>query len=218
MKLKIEWIYKTPKNLTTTFVSDYMPIGQVLHLLEDMERTGRVKGYTLIDEQDSTWLLKEVKKYLKELEEEPHHITIFFDGGFHVETKESGLGFAIYYEQNGKKYRIRKNAFVHYLTSNNEAEYAALYNALQELEYLGVHHQSIVIKGDSQVVINQMLGEWPVYEEELANWANKIDKKLEQLGLQPQYLHVPRKQNAEADQLATQALNQIQYDGKIEII
>ena len=218
MKLKIEWTYKTPRNVTTTFVSDYLPIGQVMALLEDMERTGRMKGYTLIDEHESTWLLKEVKKYLKELEEEPHDITVFFDGGFNMGTKESGLGFAIYYEQNGKKYRIRKNALVHYLKSNNDAEYAALYSALQELEYLGVHHQSIVVKGDSQVVINQMAGEWPVFEEELASWANKIDEKLEQLGLQVHYLHVPRKQNTEADQLATQALNKIEYDGKIEIM
>ena len=125
---------------------------------------------------------------------------------------------SIQFKQNEKKYRIRKNALVHYLKSNNDAEYAALYSALQELEYLGVHHQSIVVKGDSQVVINQMVGEWPVFEEELASWADKIDEKLEQLGLQVHYLHVPRKQNTEADQLATQALNKIEYDGKIEIM
>ena len=217
MKLKIEWTYKTPRNLTASFVSDYMAIGEVLVLLEDMERTGRMKNYTLIDEHDSTWLLKEVKKYLKELEEEPHDVTLFFDGGFHRETKESGLGFAIYYEQNGKKYRVRKNALVDHLNSNNEAEYAALHFALQELQFIGVHHQSIVVKGDSQVVINQMQGDWPVYEEDLNEWANKIDRLSENLGLSVHYIHVPRQQNGEADQLATQALQQIVYDGKIEL-
>lgn len=217
MKLKIEWTYKTPRNLTTTFVSDFMPIGQVMLLLEDMERTGRMKNYTLIDEHDSTWLLKEVKKYLKELEEEPHDVTLFFDGGFLRESKESGLGFAIYYSENGKKKRLRKNALVNYLTSNNEAEYAALHLAIQELEYLGVHHQSIIVKGDSQGVINQMKGEWPLYEENLTAWANKIDALLERLGLNVHYVHVPRQQNGEADQLASQALNGIVYDGTIEL-
>lgn len=217
MKLKIEWTYKTPRNLTATFTSDFMPIGDMLLLLEDMERTGRMKNYTLIDEHDSTWLLKEVKKYLKSLEEEPHDVTLFFDGGFMRETRKSGLGFVIYYSENGKKKRIRKNALVDYLNSNNEAEYAALHLAIQELRFLGVHHQSIVIKGDSQGVINQMRGEWPLYEEALNKWADKIDALLEELGLTVHYLHVPRQQNSEADQLASQALNGVMYDGKIEL-
>ena len=217
MKLKIEWTYKTPRNLTSVFVSEFMPVGEAMLLLEDMERTGRMKNYTLIDEHDSTWLLKEVKKYLKEMEEEPHDVTLFFDGGFMRDSKKSGLGFAIYYSQNGKNYRVRKNALVDYLNSNNEAEYAALHLAVQELELLGVHHQSIVVKGDSQNVIHQMEGEWPVYEEDLNEWASKIDRLIEKLGLAVHYIHVPRQQNSEADQLASQALNGIVYDGKIEL-
>lgn len=218
MKLKIEWTYKTPRNLTATFTSDYMPINEMLLLLEDMERTGRMKNYTLIDEQDSTWLLKEVKKYLKELEEEPHHVTVYFDGGFQKETKKSGLGIAIYYEQNGEKYRIRKNALVEYLHSNNEAEYAALHLAIKELHLLGVHHQEIMVKGDSQVVIHQMRGDWPVYEKDLNNWANKIDAVLAEKGLIAQYEHIPRQQNSEADMLASQVFEGVNYNSKLALI
>ena len=51
------------------------------------------------------------------------------------------------------------------LTSNNEAEYAALYLSLQELDLLNVHHLPVRFIGDSQVVINQMGGEWPTARE-----------------------------------------------------
>lgn len=217
MKLKIEWAYKSPKGAQTIFRSDEMTAAQALMIAEDLEKTGRVKGMTLTDEHDSTWMIKELKKYLKEIETEPHNVSVYFDGGFDRETNNSGLGCAIYYEQNGKSYRLRKNAFVSGLVSNNEAEYAALNLSLVELELLNVHHLPVRFIGDSQVVINQMSGEWPVYEKELAAWADRIDEKLKKLGIQAEYEHVSRKQNAEADRLATQALSGIEIVGKIEL-
>ncbi|WP_143521191.1 reverse transcriptase-like protein, partial [Pseudomonas sp. 2995-1] len=92
----------------------------------------------------------------------------------------SGLGCVIYYEKNKKNYRLRKNQSVTELKSNNEAEYAALYMALTELENLGVHHLPIQIIGDSQVVLNQLSGEWACMEEELNRWADRVDEKCNQ--------------------------------------
>jgi ribonuclease HI len=158
-----------------------------------------------------------MKGYLKGIETEPHNITVYFDGGYSPATSSSGLGCVIYYEQSGKSYRLRRNAPAAELKSNNEAEYAALFLSLQELELLGVHHLPIRFIGDSKVVINQMGGDWPAMEADLARWADRIDKKMEKLGLQPEYELVPRRQNAEADQLATQALNGIDIAGVIEL-
>ena len=93
----------------------------------------------------------------------------------------SGLGIAIYFEQNKKKWRIRKNTLLEQLDSNNEAEYAAFYEALKQLEELGVHHQSCVFKGDSLVVLNQLSGEWPCYEQQLNQWIDRIEAKLEKI-------------------------------------
>lgn len=138
---------------------------QALMLAEDIEKTGRVQLLEIIDEYDSTWMIKELKKYLKEMETEPHNITVYFDGGFDIQTKASGLGVAVYYEKNGKSHRLRRNAYVSGLDSNNEAEYAALHLALVELDLMDVHHQTIRVIGDSQVVINQLNGEWPAYEK-----------------------------------------------------
>ncbi len=217
MKLILEWTYKSPKGATATFRSETMTPAQALMIAEDIERTGRVKKLEILDEYDSTWMIKELKKYLKEMETEPHNITIYFDGGFDIQTKASGLGVAIYYEKDGKTQRLRRNAYVSGLDSNNEAEYAALHLALVELDLMDVHHQTIRVVGDSQVVINQLNGEWPAYEKNLAEWADKIEDKLRALGLKVEYELVPRKENSEADRLATQALQGTEITGVIEI-
>ena len=129
----------------------------------------------------------------------------------------SGLGVAIYYEQNQTYWRIRKNAVLQQLESNNEAEYAAFYEALMELENLGVHHQSCVFKGDSLVVLNQLSGEWPCYEEPLNRWIDRIEDKLKKLHLRPVYEPISRKDNQEADRLASQALNGEEISSKLQL-
>lgn len=217
MNILIEWLYRTPKGAETVFRSEEMPAAQALLLAEDLERTGRAKSIAFIDRFDSSWTIKELKGYLKGIETEPHNVTVYFDGGFDRTTSTSGLGCVIYYEQNGKTYRLRRNAFSAELTSNNEAEYAALHLSLQELALLNVHHLPVRFIGDSQVVINQMGGEWPLLEHNLSGWADRIDDKLKDLGIQPEYELVQRKMNSEADRLATQALNSISITATKEI-
>lgn len=216
MNLTIEWHYLTAKGLKTVFRSDELPAAHALVLAEDMQKTGRVKELVMTDRHDSTWTIKELKKYVKEMETEPQNIRLYFDGGYAHSEKLAGLGCAIYYEQNGKRYRLRKNAQDPYLTSNNEAEYAALYFALGELDHLGVHHQDMAIFGDSQVVIREMGEEWAMIDEVHQQWAQKIDAKLGQLGLVANYVYIERHENREADQLATQALEGMLIEARIE--
>lgn len=206
MRLTIEWLYETPKKQQITLKSEAIPAAHAYLLVEDMQKTGRLKQLTLTDEHDSTWTMKELKKYLQELESEPHGIQLYFDGGFHREQRLAGLGAVIYFTQTNQHYRIRLNQQADYLTSNNEAEYAALLFAIEQLEELGAHHQAIEIFGDSQVVIHEMNGEWAISENVLASWADKIDLKLQKLGLTATYTYIDRKINEEADRLASQAL------------
>ena len=217
MNILIEWMYKLPKGAETIFRSEMMPAAQALLFADDLSRTGRAKNIAFIDQFDSTWTVKEMKGYLKGIETEPHNVKVYFDGGFDHESKRSGLGCVIYYEQSGKSYRLRRNASSAELTSNNEAEYAALHLCLQELELLNVHHLPVRFIGDSQVVINQLTGEWAVVEQILSRWADRIDAKLKALGIQPTYELVQRKLNSEADRLATQSLNGVSITATIEI-
>lgn len=216
MKLMVEWHYVSPKGLKTVFHSEALPAAHVLVLAEDLQKTGRVGKLMLTDAHDSTWTMKELKKYVKEMETEPQQIQLYFDAGYKHAERLAGLGCAIYYEQNGKQYRLRKNEQDGYVTSNNEAEYAALYFALCELELLGAHHQPIEIYGDSQVVIHEMRDDWAMMDAVHEKWAEKIETKLTKLGLTAHFMHIERRANQEADQLATQALEGTVIEAKIE--
>lgn len=217
MEIRIEWSYKTPKGTEAFFRSEELPAAHAFLVAEDIQKTGRVKNLEFVDRFDSSWTLKELKAYLKGVETEAHNVTVYFDGGFDNETGHAGLGCVIYYEQDGKAYRLRQNVEVAELSSNNEAEYAALHMSVQELERLEVHHLPVAFRGDSNVVVNQMSGEWPVYENDLSRWADRIEQHLDKLGIQAQYELIPRKANAEADRLAAQALRGIEISGTMEL-
>ncbi|WP_078409585.1 ribonuclease H family protein [Priestia abyssalis] len=205
MKFQIEWHYKI-KSRELTFLSEYTNAEEALLIVEDLEKTGRTKEIFLLDEQQNIWTIKEAKKLVKQVETEPDDITVYFDGGFDLDLNKAGLGAAIYYMQNRQKFRIRENTRVEQLNSNNEAEYAAFYFALQQLEAMGVSKASVVFRGDSQVVLKQLSGEWPCFEEEFNRWLDRIEEKMKELKIHPVYESISRKQNQEADQLATQAL------------
>ncbi|RXI97860.1 hypothetical protein DS745_15985 [Anaerobacillus alkaliphilus] len=218
MKIRLEIFYK-PKNGTNQYEmrTEFLPIQEALFLSEDVEKTGRATTIEYYDETGSTWLKKHLKKYLDSLKEEPHNIVLYFDGGFNEEQRLSGVGVVLYYEQNEKYYRLRKNEMLEQLTTNNEAEFAALWTAINELEALGVKNQPVTIKGDSLVVINQAKGEWPCYEEEHTRWLDRIDQKINSLGLTVNYEAINRGENKEADQLASQALTETFIDATSEV-
>ncbi|MFS0823037.1 ribonuclease H family protein [Bacillus sp. 1P02SD] len=217
MKLKLEWTYKTPKNQVITLMSDEVTAEDALRIAEDFERTGRTKDLVFYDERQTKWTKKELIKLIKEIETEPQDILAYFDGGYDIQSGNAGLGVAIYYTQNKKTYRVRVNEMFEEMESNNEAEYAAFWLMLNTLEELGVHHTTVTFKGDSQVVLNQLSGEWPCFEENLNRWLDRIEEKIQKMGIQANYHSIGRKQNTEADRLATQALEGTFVSSKFEI-
>ncbi len=207
MNLSIEWTYRIPGDpRTVTLISNPIPVAHVLTVLKDMEKTGRVKNIEFIDEKGAYWTKKEIEKYLKSLETEPHEVIAYFDGGFNKEKNSAGLGGIIYFKKNHRSYRLRKNLYLEHISSNNEAECAALWFLLNEIENLGIHHRELTIHGDSHVIINQLQGDWPCYEEVLNRWLDRIQKKISDLGLTINFCAISRQENKEADQLAGQAL------------
>lgn len=217
MKLRLEWTYKTPKNQVITLMSDEVSVEEALRIADDFEKTGRTKDLVFYDQRHTKWTKKELTKLIKEIETEPQDIIAYFDGGYDKQSGRAGLGVAIYFTQNKKPYRVRVNEVFEEMDSNNEAEYAAFWLLLQTLEELGVHHSTVTFKGDSHVVLNQLSGEWPCFEENLNKWLDRIEERIEKLGIRPNYEPIGRKQNAEADKLATQALEGTIVSSKIEI-
>lgn len=217
MKLKLEWTYKTPKNQVITLMSDEVSAEEALLLADDFERTGRTKEIVFYDERHTKWTKKEIIKLMKVVETEPQDVIAYFDGGFDIQSGKAGLGVAIYYSQSKKPYRVRVNEVFEEMESNNEAEYAAFWLLLNTLEEIGVQHATVTFKGDSHVVLKQLSGEWPCFEENLNRWLDRIEERIEKLGIHPIYDQIGRKQNAEADRLATQALEGTFVSSKIEI-
>jgi ribonuclease HI len=206
LKYRLEWMYKTKSNEKIQFSSESVSGETAIQIGEELESTGKVSDLLFYDEKGTSWILKEMKKLMTEIEEDPHEVTVYFDGGFQKETNHAGLGAVIFFKQGKKKYRIRANERIDELETNNEAEYAAFYYALNIIEDLGVHLLSCEFKGDSQVVLKQLEGEWPCYEDTLNRWLDRIEEKIKSLGLVPKYTSITRKDNKEADKLATQAL------------
>lgn len=190
---------------------------EALFISDDFEKTGRVIELFFYDEQHTKWTKKEITKLLKEIETEPHDVIAYFDGGFDIETNKAGLGVAIYYTQNKKKFRVRANEAFDQIDTNNEAEYAAFWFMLQQLEELGVHHLPVTFRGDSHVVLKQLSGEWPCMEENLNRWLDRIEEKIKSLGIIANYDPITRKENNEADKLATQALQGVIVSSNFEL-
>jgi ribonuclease HI len=218
MKYRVEWNFKLKGNEKIQFTSDWVSAELAIQTGEELEKSGKATELYFYDEKGTSWILKEMIKLLSEVEEDPHEITVYFDGGFQKETNQAGLGTVIYFKQGKKKYRIRANKRIDEMDTNNEAEYAAFYYALNILEELGVHHLGCEFKGDSQVVLKQLEGEWPCYEDVLNSWLDRIEEKIKVLGLTPKYSPISRKENKEADKLATQALEGKEIFAKTQII
>lgn len=88
--------------------------------------------------------------------------------------------------------------------SNNVAEYQGLINGLSAAAELGA--RSVEVRMDSKLVVEQMSGRWKIKHpdmKKLAMEANRIAAGFESVS----YTWVPRKENAEADELANKAMD-----------
>jgi ribonuclease HI len=206
MKVKLLFTYTLSSNLEVPMETGWGLPEDLLAIAEDLQHKNRGKNFEFIDELGVTWSKKELIKLQKKWEAEPTDITVYFDGTFQRDSLLAGLGVVIYYKKGPEQWRVRANQVVEQLTNNNEAEYAALKFGMQLLEDLGVKYQRCRIRGDSLVVLNQLSGEWPCYEDELHRWIERIEKKRKELSVQFQFEPIHRNKNKEADQLAKQAV------------
>ncbi|MGA9100249.1 MAG: ribonuclease HI [Methanotrichaceae archaeon] len=83
--------------------------------------------------------------------------------------------------------------------TNNVAEYEGLKAAAQWLKDNGIN-EKIIIKGDSQLVIKQINGEWQVSSATSKKYVPQIKRLLE--GMDINFVWTPREENQEADKLS----------------
>lgn len=129
------------------------------------------------------------------------HYIIYTDGGARGNPGPSGIGAVI--ELEGKVVE-RLSRFIGVAT-NNQAEYQAVYAAL---EYVARHGAKIVdLYADSELIVKQLRGEYKVKNKELVPWFIKVSALANQIG-RVRYHAIPREDNAAADALVNQVLDQ----------
>lgn len=88
--------------------------------------------------------------------------------------------------------------------TNNEAEYMALIAALEYLKESRAREADFYL--DSELVVRQLEGRYRVKEPRLQSLHARVTMLLNAVP-KPSFQHVPRKQNARADELANEALD-----------
>ena len=122
------------------------------------------------------------------------HWTMFFDGSKMLSG--SGAGVVLVSPRGNK---LRCVLQIHFDSSNNEAEYEALLYGLRMAISLGVRR--LMVFGDSDLVVNQVMKEWDVRSPAMTGYCNAI-RKLEKMFKGLELHHILRLKNQAADDLA----------------
>jgi ribonuclease HI len=126
--------------------------------------------------------------------------TLYFDGCSKGNPGKAGAGYVIY---KGDDEITCKSVYVGDKETNNKAEYTGLYEGL----IYAVENNIVCldVKGDSNLVIKQIKGEYKVKSENIQT-IYKNTKELCSQFEQITFEHVYRKDNKRADELANLAL------------
>lgn len=104
------------------------------------------------------------------------------------------------------EYGLAAESFTNDARSNNVAEYTGIIKALEWmlLNKIGEDKEMIIVRGDSQLVVNQIKGKWKVRAPRIVPLHQKVMSlvskfKVIDIGW------IPREQNKEADRLSNKA-------------
>ena len=128
-------------------------------------------------------------------------ITIEFDGGSRGNPGPAGIGIVL--RAKDRTPLVTLGRFIGRAT-NNVAEYRALITGLQEAEKLGA--KNICIRGDSQLVVRQMTGEYRVKHPDMIPLYEQAQSLLNHFDSH-KFEHNLRHKNELADKLANLAMD-----------
>ena len=123
-----------------------------------------------------------------------------FDGCSKGNPGLAGAGAVIYNDGNEI---WSDDFFVEEKATNNHAEYAGLILGLQRAIHMNI--KSILVEGDSLLVINQMTGKYKCNSENLIephNKAKELAVKFDSIN----FVHIFRNKNVRADELSNKAV------------
>lgn len=142
-----------------------------------------------------------------------HRIIVYFDGASKNNPRgPAGCGWLMYeMDCNGSdsNFIAQGKNFLGYNVSNNQAEYQGLCDALEYLYENSITCHGLYIRGDSQVVLNQLDGVYQVRSNNIIGYYNSVQSMLGLIDYNfIKYVHIDRFRNYEADQLANDSINE----------
>jgi ribonuclease HI len=126
--------------------------------------------------------------------------TLMFDGCSKGNPGKAGAG-AVIYKNNIEIWN--KSLFISDKQTNNYAEYMGLIIGLQEAIKLDI--KSLVVKGDSLLIIKQMKGEYNVKSTNIIDLHKNAVLLIKHFKI-VDFMHIYRKYNKRADALSNEAL------------
>lgn len=129
------------------------------------------------------------------------------DGGSRANPGKAAAGFVI---KDEKGQILASDGQYLGIATNNEAEYGAIKLALQELikQFNKDLPLNVVVKSDSQLVVNQLSGNYKIKKAHLKIIIDQIHLLEQQVG-QVNYLQIPRAENFEADKIVNDTLDSL---------
>ena len=125
---------------------------------------------------------------------EPNPWILFVDGASNIKRSRAGV---ILEWANGLI--LEQSLCFNFKETNNQVEYEALIASLSLAKEIGV--SGLIAKGDSQLVTNQIKGEFQTKEPQLSRYLHKVRTLVQSLNYF-QIEYIPREQNAQADLLS----------------
>ena len=97
---------------------------------------------------------------------------------------------------------MKHKVHLQYQTTNNEVEYETLLKGLELAR--SVQAKSILVLGDSQLIISQVNGTYEAKEERMRKYLNKVVSLVKKFK-EASFVQIPREENMKADALAKEA-------------
>lgn len=135
---------------------------------------------------------------------------LFFDGAANPNPGTMGVGASLIDQNDNEIDSVSLNCGT---GTNNQAEYMALVEGVKLLKRNNV--SSVLIVGDSRLVINQMTGVWNCNDTKLRELKKQALLHLD--GCEVEYRWVRRNQNERADELSKQGLEKSVSDEPIQL-
>lgn len=129
---------------------------------------------------------------------------IYTDGGSRNNPGQAAIGVSVVNEQGDELFAASQAIGI---ATNNEAEYQGFITSLEWVQAHATEITELEWRLDSQLVVQQLQGNWKIKEMRLQQLASQAQAVLRNLKFPYKITYVPRAQNKRADQLVNQALD-----------